>query len=209
MNERPFMKPMLFVMFVILSAALLYNMLLRPQLGFKAPGQQPQLSLATQTPAKKPRVIIPARTQHSMVPEPTSLPVIQESPIAPEPLAVMTATTPDPFRDEVATVPVIASQSAETVAISVEPISPNAVIETPIAASPMAIPEPLIESESSLQKRPILKRAAKINNKGKNKALAEQDVKSPIVEPQPPPLSEVSKEYLNRMNRQLDQELDN
>lgn len=182
------MTPALFVVFVILSAAVLYDMLLRPHLGFRAPGQPPPVTLATQAPAKKPS-ITSDQMHRPAVSKPITSPVVIQAP-ATVPVSLVMATEAESVSQEVPA-PLIVELSAPDEHI-VMPV-PSVPLEAPTITPPAA-------SVAQVEK----------------KLLIEQEVQSSaVMKPQTrkqrtqPTLSEASKEYLDTMNRQLDQELSN
>lgn len=201
MNEKPFIKPVLFAVFLIISAGMLYSTLLRPLLGFKAPGQQPPIVQATHASTER-LSATPVLSQRFETTEPIVPPL------------VIHQSLPE-FNPAEASTPLIveASEPDENIFPLSESTAMNSVTEISTVVAPVVMPEP-IDSKSALGRYPATKSAVKVDG-GKEKMLAEQIVKTPAVgietksKARPAPLSEASKQYLNKMNRLLDQELDN
>lgn len=212
MNEMPFMKPVLFVVFLILATGVLYNILLRPYLGFKAPDQQLYATDVAGPPAKKSSVDT-SQVYMTAPPVPARLSTLQESATELGPIPLTKITMPEPSLEEASTQPIIESLNlTQPSSTSVESIPPGKMLESSTAILPVIIPEPA-EAKPIFEKS-LPRRTAENINKDEKKVLAEQDAKPQVTETIARQktrrlLSEASKQYLNRMNIQLDRELDN
>ena len=201
------MKPVVFLVFVIFSAGALYDMLLQPLLGFKAPDQA--------TPVAP--IIQPPIINYSVNPDQITDQISATE--NPQPVALTTSQT-------AATQPV--SAEAETVALSAPAISEitasaEKFIEPPVheellsqeVAQQSSAPEitvvPNINEPQPLPEKNIHPQQATLSQQEQKMqaglAARRPVTKTPARQKTQPPLSKESKEYLDRMNRLLDQEL--
>lgn len=213
MNEAPFMKPALFLVFILISAGLLYSLLLRPLWGFKAPEQQLTAFVTNKAPGKEPSTASPQPYKSEMS-EPVAKYPVQEFANNPGALSTAKITEPETVNETITASVFAESLAQEGVATElVEPITPiplaEPAITTTIAEEPISADVKPIVVEENQPAKPLKKIKSK-----ENKLMADASIKSSPnnvkseFESQVTPLGESSRQYLNRMNQLLDRELE-